>query len=99
MSESVSTESPNGPVTTPEVTETKTAIWRDYYEITKPRVVALLVLTALVGMCLSVPGTIPWQVLIPSMVGIGFLSSAAAAINHIVDDVSSFLRVDPKQTT
>lgn len=59
--------------------------WRDYYEITKPRVVALLVLTALVGMCLSVPSTIPWQVLIPAMLGIGFLSSAAAAINHIVD--------------
>jgi len=63
-----------------------TAIWRDYYEITKPRVVALLVLTALVGMCLSVPGIIPWQVLVPSMIGIGFLSSAAAAINHIVDE-------------
>jgi heme o synthase len=61
-------------------------IWRDYYEITKPRVVALLVLTALVGMCLSVPGVIPWQVLVPSMIGIGFLSSAAAAINHIVDE-------------
>ncbi|MGJ8691735.1 MAG: heme o synthase [Thalassotalea sp.] len=61
------------------------ASWRDYYEITKPRVVALLVLTALVGMCLSVPSTIPWQLLISSMLGIGLLSSAAAAINHIVD--------------
>lgn len=62
------------------------ATWRDYYEITKPRVVALLVLTALVGMCLSVPSVIPWQILIPSMLGIGLLSSAAAAINHIVDE-------------
>jgi len=60
-------------------------LWRDYYEITKPRVVALLVLTALVGMCLSVPGVVPWQLLIPAMIGIGMLSSAAAAINHIVD--------------
>lgn len=59
--------------------------WRDYYEITKPRVVALLVLTALVGMCLSIPGVVPWQLLIPAILGIGFLSSAAAAINHIVD--------------
>lgn len=59
--------------------------WREYYEITKPRVVALLVLTALVGMSLSVPGAIPWQVLIPAMLGIGLLSSAAAALNHIVD--------------
>lgn len=62
------------------------ANWRDYYEITKPRVVALLVLTALVGMCLSVPGVVPWQILIPAILGIGFLSSAAAAINHIVDE-------------
>ena len=31
------------------------ALWHDYYEITKPKVVALLVLTALVGMSLSVP--------------------------------------------
>lgn len=68
------------------ITEVTQATWRDYYEITKPRVVALLVLTALVGMCLSVPGVIPWQKLIPAMVGIGFLSSAAAAINHIVDE-------------
>lgn len=62
------------------------ATWRDYYEITKPRVVALLVLTAVVGMCLSVPSVIPWQVLVPAIIGIGFLSSAAAAINHIVDE-------------
>lgn len=64
----------------------ESATWRDYYEITKPRVVALLVLTAVVGMCLSVPSVIPWQVLVPSIIGIGFLSSAAAAINHIVDE-------------
>jgi protoheme IX farnesyltransferase len=44
------------------------------------------VLTALVGMCLSVPGAIPWQLLIPAMLGIGMLSSAAAAINHICDE-------------
>jgi protoheme IX farnesyltransferase len=59
--------------------------WRAYYEITKPRVVALLVLTALVGMSLSVPDALPWKILVPAMLGIGLLSSAAAAINHIVD--------------
>ncbi|WDD98920.1 heme o synthase [Thalassomonas actiniarum] len=62
------------------------ALWHDYYEITKPKVVALLVLTALVGMSLSVPGAIPWQLLLPAMAGIALLSSAAAAINHIVDE-------------
>ena len=34
--------------------------WRAYYDMTKPKVVALLVLTALVGMSLSVPGGLPW---------------------------------------
>ena len=57
-----------------------------YYEITKPRVVALLVLTAVVGMSLSVHGALPWQLFLPAMLGIGLLSSAAAAINHIVDE-------------
>lgn len=60
--------------------------WRAYYDITKPKVVALLLLTALVGMSLSVPGGLPWQLLLPAMLGIGLLSSAAAAINHIVDE-------------
>jgi len=60
--------------------------WRAYYEITKPKVVALLVLTALVGMSLSVPGSIPWQLLVSAMLGIGLLSSAAAAVNHVVDE-------------
>ncbi|WP_448565892.1 heme o synthase [Thalassotalea ganghwensis] len=75
-------------VSTQEITRVSSngANWRDYYEITKPRVVALLVLTALVGMCLSVPGVVPWQLLIPAMLGIAMLSSAAAAINHIVDE-------------
>ncbi|MFD2167303.1 heme o synthase [Thalassotalea euphylliae] len=69
----------------PSVSNIQSATWRDYYEITKPRVVALLVLTALVGMCLATPSIVPWQLLIPAMLGIGMLSSAAAAINHIVD--------------
>lgn len=59
---------------------------RPYYDITKPKVVALLVLTAVVGMSLSMPGGLPWQVFLPAVLGIGLLSSAAAAINHIVDE-------------
>lgn len=60
-------------------------IWRDYYEMTKPKVVLLLLLTAVVGMCLATPGWIPLQPLILGTLGIGLLSSAAAAINHVVD--------------
>ncbi|ROQ22024.1 heme o synthase [Gallaecimonas pentaromativorans] len=59
--------------------------WRDFLAITKPRVVMLLLLTALVGMILaqdSWPN--PWLV-INGLMGIGQVSAGAAAINHILD--------------
>jgi len=62
-----------------------TANWRDYYELTKPRVVMLLLLTALVGMCLATPTWVDPIILTAGMLGIGLLSSAAAVINHVVD--------------
>ena len=61
------------------------ANWRYYYEMTKPRVVMLLLLTALVGMCLATPGWVPADRLIAGLLGIGLLASAAAVLNHIVD--------------
>jgi heme o synthase len=59
--------------------------WQAYYEMTKPKVVMLLLLTALVGMCLASESWINWQPLVAGLTGIGFLSSAAAVINHVVD--------------
>ncbi|MBY6064032.1 protoheme IX farnesyltransferase [Pseudidiomarina sediminum] len=59
--------------------------WRDYLELTKPRVVLLLLLTALVGLCLASPTWVGWQVLVPAMIGIGLMSGSAAAVNHLVD--------------
>jgi len=59
--------------------------WRAFYELTKPRVVVLIVFTAIVGMFLAVPGwpgTIP---LIFGTIGIGFAASGAAVFNHILD--------------
>jgi protoheme IX farnesyltransferase len=58
---------------------------QDYYELTKPKVVLLLLLTALVGMCLASETWIGWQIFIAGLTGIGFLSSAAAVVNHVVD--------------
>lgn len=60
-------------------------LFRDYLELTKPKVVALLVLTAVVGMVLATPKEPTIGLVFWSMLGIGFLSSAAAAINHIID--------------
>ncbi len=62
------------------------ATWRDYLELTKPRVVALMILTALIGMCMAVPGLVPWQPLVLGNLGIALCAGAAAAINHIVDE-------------
>lgn len=59
--------------------------WRDYYQLTKPKVVALLVLTAWVGMMLAQPGLPKISLMIAATLGIGLLSAAAAAMNHIVD--------------
>lgn len=59
--------------------------WRDYYQLTKPKVVALLVLTAWVGMMLAQPGLPKFGLMVAATLGIGLLSAAAAAMNHIVD--------------
>ena len=65
---------------------TQRATWRDYLELTKPRVVALMMLTALIGMCLAVPGFVPWQPLLLGNLGIALCAGAGAAINHLVDE-------------
>jgi len=57
----------------------------DYLELTKPKVVALLVLTAWVGMMLAVPALPDISTVIAATLGIGLLSAAAAAMNHVVD--------------
>ena len=69
-----------------ESTVPMTPLWRDYLELTKPRVVALMIVTALIGMCMAVPGWVPWQPLVLGNLGIALCAGAAAAINHIVDE-------------
>lgn len=59
--------------------------WRDYYELTKPNVVLLMLLTSVIGMLLAVPGMVPIDILILGNVGIGLCAGSAATINHLVD--------------
>lgn len=59
--------------------------WRDYLELTKPKVVALILLTAIVGMHLATPGFVPLDILLLGTLGIGLAAGSAAAVNHIVD--------------
>ncbi|MDO9617532.1 MAG: heme o synthase [Pseudomonas sp.] len=61
------------------------ASWRDYLELTKPRVVVLMLITSLVGMFLATRAGVAWQVLIFGNLGIGLCAGAAAAVNHVVD--------------
>ena len=64
---------------------------REYLELTKPRVVALIVFTALVGMLLAVPGLPPWDLLLFGMLGIALAAGSAAAINHLLDQKADAL--------
>ena len=58
---------------------------RAYYALTKPRVVSLIVFTAVIGMFLATPGMVPAPVLIAATIGIGLVAGAAAAINCLVE--------------
>ena len=61
------------------------ASWRDYYTLTKPRVVQLLVFTAIVGMFLATPGMVPFDALLFGTVGIALAAASGAAVNHVLD--------------
>ncbi|MGC9491493.1 heme o synthase [Vibrio genomosp. F10] len=59
--------------------------WKVYLALTKPKVIALMLLTAVVGMCLSTTSHLPWQPTLFGLIGIGLMASAAAAFNHLID--------------
>ena len=57
-----------------------------FFALCKPRVNALIVFTAVIGMFLSTPGMVPLNVLISAILGIGFVSGAAAAFNCLIEE-------------
>lgn len=63
----------------------QTLVWRDYLELCKPRVVAVMLLTAIVGMCLATPEFPPLDIVVSATLGIGLMASGAAAVNHVMD--------------
>jgi len=76
-----------------DATSTAPPLWKTYYSLCKPKVVYLIVFTALVGMFLSVEGMVPWVPLILGSLGIALSAASGAAINHIVDR-----RIDAKMS-
>jgi len=60
--------------------------WREYLALCKPRVVSLIIFTAIVGMLLATPGAVPLQLFVFGTLGIGLAAASAAAINHVADN-------------
>jgi len=58
---------------------------RAFYALTKPRVVSLIVFTAVIGMFLATPGMVPVQILLAATLGIASVAGAAAAVNCLVE--------------
>ena len=56
-----------------------------FYQLTKPRVVLLIVFTAVIGMFLATPGMVPLQALIAGTLGIALTAGAAAVVNCLVE--------------
>jgi protoheme IX farnesyltransferase len=77
--------SPDAPAASPTGAALPRAGWRDYYELTKPKVVLLIAFTALVGMFLAVPGLPPLRLVLFGTLGIWLAASSAAAVNHVID--------------
>jgi heme o synthase len=71
--------------TTPELLPHVPPVWRLYLELTKPKVVALITFTALVGTLLASPGWPPAEALLFGIPGIALAAACAAAINHVLD--------------
>jgi heme o synthase len=70
----------------PIVAAASTARWRSFYELTKPRVVMLIVFTSIVGTLLAVPGLPPWDALVFGNLGVGLAAASAAVVNHVLDE-------------
>jgi heme o synthase len=75
---------------------------KNFYALCKPRVTALIVFTAVIGMFMATPGMVPWSILLATTVGVAFSSGAAAAFNclieHKIDAVMARTRARPLPT-
>ncbi len=65
--------------------ETTASLAQQFFQLTKPRVVSLIVFTAVIGMFLSTPGMVPTGLLLAATIGIGLVAGSAAAINCLVE--------------
>jgi protoheme IX farnesyltransferase len=67
------------------VAQVQPAVWVQFFRLTKPRVVSLIVFTAVIGMLLASPAVPPMGLLVAATVGIALVAGAAAAFNCLVE--------------
>jgi len=72
-------------LSTPAPAATRLSPVRQFYALTKPRVVQLIVFCAVIGMLLAVPGVPDWRLVLPATAGIWLVAAAAAAFNCVVE--------------
>lgn len=65
--------------------------WRDYLELTKPKVVLLMLVTAIAGMYLATPHAVPLRVLFFGSLGIALAAGSAAVLNHLADQQADYI--------
>jgi protoheme IX farnesyltransferase len=68
-----------------EIAARPVVVWRHYLDLTKPKVVSLIVFTAIVGALLATPGPPPLEALFFGCLGIALASASAATLNHVLD--------------
>ena len=85
MIESAPANAPAHPMSATLVAQQLAARANQFYQLTKPRVVSLIVFTAVIGMFLAVPGMVPAQALLAGTFGIALVAGAAAAVNCVVE--------------
>ena len=59
--------------------------FNDFYELTKPRMNLLVVLTTAVGFYMASPGTIDWWLLLHTALGTALTAAGAAVLNQLVE--------------
>ena len=59
---------------------------KNFLTLCKLRVNSIIVFTAVIGMFLSTPGMVPWDILFSGILGIGFVAAAAAAFNCLIEE-------------
>ena len=67
-----------------------------FYQLTKPRVVSLIVFTAVIGMFLATPGMVPLQALVAGTLGIALTAGAAADHIYLIDPLGNLMMRFPR---